>query len=463
MVYIHSYFENFGFIHDVLILGKIGKMKFKDVKNDPVIQELFRMRGIKSENTINGYISSFVLFTDFAGLSPSNLLEIAQHEYDNGVRPHMMTHFKMIESFREHLGVVTNKAQNSYAPGSIKCHVNKIRSFFSSYYIPVPSSLRSVEVRARTRKENQRLPNRELILKAIKIASIRDKAIILVGVTSGLAASDICNLTVQDFIDGYDPVTEITVLSLRRQKTQIDFTTFLSPEASRAVNAYLMKRGQAVIDTSDKQMMNEAIKVTPDSPLFIIEKHYAKYLLSKKECDRALTAATICEIYKSISNRVEDTRRSGMYRLIRSHNMRKYFSTILRNSRVDGDVIEHMMGHTLGEVKQAYIKYDPEFLKKVYMENYLSLLIDEKADASTSPEFKDLKEKNEELNNQNTANRALVYQYRGRVGELEEANKELTKSSETQNILMTALMSEPSVRDLMSKIMAQTQANERKE
>jgi hypothetical protein len=215
-----------------------------------------------------------------------------------------------------------------------------------------------------------------------------------------------------------------------------------------------MKRGQAVIDTSDKQMMNEAIKVTPDSPLFIIEKHYAKYLLSKKECDRALTAATICEIYKSISNRVEDTRRSGMYRLIRSHNMRKYF---------DGDVIEHMMGHTLGEVKQAYIKYDPEFLKKVYMENYLSLLIDEKADASTSPEFKDLKEKNEELNNQNTANRALVYQYRGRVGELEEANKELTKSSETQNILMTALMSEPSVRDLMSKIMAQTQANERKE
>ncbi|AFV22350.1 hypothetical protein Mpsy_0137 [Methanolobus psychrophilus R15] len=454
---------NYWFIPDVLNLGKIDKMKFNDIKNDPALQNLFRMRGLKSKSTIHCYISAFVLFTEFTGLSPSKLLEIAQHEYDNGVRPHMMTHFKMIEGFREHLEGLKTIVNTSYAPTSIKCHVNKTRSFFSSYYMPVPASLRSAEVRARPKKENQKLPDCELILKASKIASIRDKAIILTGVASGLAASDICNLTVQDFRDGYDPVTEFTTLSLRRQKTQIDFTTFLSPEASRAVNTYLMKREQVFKDISEKQMFREAIKVTSDSPLFIREKKYHKYLCSKEECDRALTPDMIVELYANISDKVEDTRRPGIYRLIRSHNMRKYFSTVLRNAGVDGDIIEHMMGHTLGEVKQAYIKYDHKFLKKVYMENYLALLIDEKADVSTSPEFKALKEENEELSNQNDANRALAYQYRGRVEELEDTNEELAKSNNTQNMLVRALMSEPYVRDLMSKIMSQTEANKKKE
>lgn len=438
-------------------------MKFNEVKKDPVLQELFRMRGLRSVNTMNCYITAFVLFTEFTGLSPSKLLEIAQHEYDSGVRPHMMTHFKMIEGFREHLEGLKTIVNTSYAPTSIKCYVNKIRSFFSSHYMPVPAPLRSAEVRARPKKENQKLPNRELILKASKIASIRDKAIILTGVASGLAASDICNLTVQDFRDGYDPVTEFTTLTLRRQKTQIDFTTFLSPEASRAVNTYLLKREQVSKNNKEDELLREAINVTPESPLFIREKKYDKYLRNKEECDRALVPHLIVELYADISDQVEDARRPGIYRLIRSHNMRKYFSTALRNTGVDGDVIEYMMGHTLGEVKQAYIKYDPKFLKKIYMENYLALLIDEKADVSTSPEFKALKEKNEDLSDQNDANRALAYQYRGRVEELEEANEELTKSNGTQNMLMKALMSEPSMRDLMSKIMSQTEANENKE
>ncbi|MDP2218085.1 MAG: hypothetical protein Q8J68_12455 [Methanolobus sp.] len=57
----------------------------------------------------------------------------------------------------------------------------------------------------------------------------------------------------------------------------------------------------------------------------------------------------------------------------------------------------------------------------------------------------------------------MAYQYRGRVEELEDANEELTKFNDTQNMLMRALMSEPSMRDLMSKIMSQAEANEKKE
>ncbi|TQD23586.1 site-specific integrase [Methanolobus vulcani] len=433
-------------------------MKVNEIKNDPAIRRLFRIRGIKSENTINLYISAFVLFAEFTGFSPSKILEIAQSEYDEGIKPHMMSHFELIGSFREYLEKSTSNRKAPYAPSSIKCYVDRIKSFFTTYYLPVPATIRSVEVRAKPRIENQKLPNRELILKTIKIASIRDKAIILVGVSSGLAASDICTLTVKDFMEGYDPATEITTLSLRRQKTQIDFTTFLSPEASRAVKTYLMTRESACLKS---KMMNDVMKVIPESPLFIKNKNFYKYLYSKKEQDRALNAYSLSKnIYPPISKRIEGPIKPGTFRLIRSHNMRKYFSTTLRNAGVDGDVIEHMMGHTLGEVKQAYIKYDPEFLKKVYMKNYLALLIDERADASSSPEFKALKEENKELSDKNDANRSLAYQYKGRVAELEEVNEELAKSNDTQSKLMNAFMSDPSIRDLMSKIMKQTEAQD---
>jgi integrase len=436
-------------------------MKRNEIENDSTLQRLFSIRGIKSKNTIDTYVTAFVLFSEFTGLSPSKVLEVAQSEYDNGIKPHMMTHFELIGKFREHLDKSTTNRKSPYAPTSIKCYVSKIQSFFATYYLPVPSTIRSVGVRARPRKENQKLPNRELILKATEVASIRDKAIILVGVSSGLAISDICNLTVQDFKDGYDPITEITTLSLTRQKTQIDFTTFLSPEASRAVNLYLMTREPVQADTFEKKLMNEAIKITPESPLFIRMKQFDEYLSSKKESDRALTAKSLTtNTYTRISESVEGKIKTDTYRLIRSHNMRKYFSTTLRNAGVDGDIIEHMMGHTLGEVKQAYVKFDTEFLKKVYMENYLALLIDERADASTSPEFKALKEENKELSDQNDANRSLAYQYKGRVSELEEVNEELAKSNDTQSKLMDAFMSDPSIRDLMSKIMEQSEAQD---
>lgn len=205
-------------------------------------------------------------------------------------------------------------------------------------------------------------------------------------------------------------------------------------------------------------MLNDTMMVTPESPLFIKNKNFCKYLHSKNEFDRALTSYSICrDIYTPISKRIEGPIKSGTYRLIRSHNMRKFFSTTLMNAGVDGDVIEHFMGHTLGVVKQAYVKFDTEFLKNVYMKNYLALLIDERTDASTSPEFKALKENNEELSNQNDASRSLAYQYKGRAAELEEENNELSKSCETQSTLINTLMSNPSIRDLMSKLMEQTE------
>lgn len=80
-----------------------------------------------------------------------------------------------------------------------------------------------------------------------------EKAIVLVGTASGLAVNEITNLKIRDFKQGYDKETGITTLQLRREKTNYDFVTFLTPEASRTVLSYLEHRGR--MPKSDKQEM----------------------------------------------------------------------------------------------------------------------------------------------------------------------------------------------------------------
>jgi hypothetical protein len=68
-----------------------------------------------------------------------------------------------------------------------------------------------------------------------------------------LSAQEIINLKIKDFKKGYDLKTEITTLKLRRRKTEFDFITFLTPEASRAVNDYLDLRDRTIKVIGEKR------------------------------------------------------------------------------------------------------------------------------------------------------------------------------------------------------------------
>jgi integrase len=97
---------------------------------------------------------------------------------------------------------------------------------------------------------------RELLLK---VCDLMDKAIVLVGASSGLSAQEIVNLKVKDFTKGYDQVSEVTTLKLRWEKVGFDFITFLSPECSRAINEYLAYRNRE-IKSSDQHRINQIKK-----------------------------------------------------------------------------------------------------------------------------------------------------------------------------------------------------------
>jgi hypothetical protein len=116
---------------------------------------------------------------------------------------------------------------------------------------------------------------------------------------------------------------------------------------------------------------------------------------------RRLKPEAIYNLYRTISDNSGQDSASGVYNLIRSHNMRKWFSSTLRKAGCDADLIELFMGHTLGGTKDAYIdlKIDDGIADvKAKYANYIAhLTIQKPLDVSSSPEYRKIEEENKVL------------------------------------------------------------------
>jgi hypothetical protein len=112
--------------------------------------------------------------------------------------------------------------------------MSAVRSSYASFDIDIPKLAKTEHVVTALEK-NIAIPTKSDLQAGLKVCEPLEKALILVGVSSGLSKDEIIRLTVKQFKDGYDPETKITTLPLRRQKVKFDFVTFLSPETSQVV------------------------------------------------------------------------------------------------------------------------------------------------------------------------------------------------------------------------------------
>lgn len=80
-----------------------------------------------------------------------------------------------------------------------------------------------------------------------------EKALILTGVSLGLAANEITNLLIDDLM--FDNINNITTIKVRRIKTYVNYYTFLTPETTFAVKDYVKYRSR----TSDDKRKSKAL------------------------------------------------------------------------------------------------------------------------------------------------------------------------------------------------------------
>jgi integrase len=396
-------------------------MKVSDLKMDETIIEWLTIINVKA-NTERNYLLGFQWFTEYTGKEPEELLPEAEKEVRDGILPRQRTIKKYLVGFRKYL------QDKGLAPLTVKIHMTSVKSFYQAFDIEIPKT-RS-EHRARSLQKHIEIPTKDELCEVLKVCGPLEKAVILVGVSSGLAANEICNLKVSDFKKGHDHENGITTLSLRREKVEFDFITFLTPEASNAVLDYLNYRARTSKNNEVKRLNQlEKQRVFSDNNyLFIKRSIHPRFLETKDDELRKFDTDAFTKVYRFISDNARKSAPKGTWNIIRSHNMRKYFNSAMLNAGADSFHVEFFMGHTLDSTQAAYFRASPEKLRDLYAKYIPYLTIQKEADVSESPEYLRIKNENQILQAEtarHVVERSEIHDLQEKIQKNEHANQRI--------------------------------------
>ena len=360
-----------------------------ELREDPTITEWLTIINARP-NTERNYLLGFQWFTELTGKEPEALLLEAEQEIKDGLLMRQRSIKKHLIGFRKYLQDKGN------APQTIKGYITGVKSFYTAFDIEIPKS-HTAGNKAQTLKKHNYIPTKEDLQEVLKVCDPMEKAVLLVGVSSGLSAHEIINLRVKDFKRGYDPKTEITTLDLRRGKVDFDFITFLSPECSKAIQDYLTYRSRtSKINETRRLNQLEKQRVFSDNDHLFIKRHIDPSYLKNHDDDlRKLDQDSFMKVYRFISEKAQKNTPAGDWNLIRSHNMRKYFNSALLNAGADSFHVEFFMGHTLDDTKAAYFRADTEKLKEIYKKYIPFITIEKALDPEQHPDFIRLRNESE--------------------------------------------------------------------
>jgi integrase len=365
-------------------------MLYNDLlKNDAVKNWLVEIS--EDEGTRRLYSYHLQYYTKFLHMTPEEIIAEAEEE--------MVARVKIRESkLNRHLNEYKESMRKQFAPKTVKSRMTAVRSFYMYHGIPLPPKIKR-EKKARPLRENQDVPEKEDLKEVLRHCDELERCVVLIGASAGLGAQEISRLTVRDFQREYDEKTQVTMLRIRREKVDYDFVTYLNPEATRAVLEYLNHRKRESKSNNEYHRMQlEKQRVTKNSYLLIRRKVPNAYLETHDEELRRLTEDAIIEIYNALAEKAGKSTPKGQWGLIRSHNVRKYFSNTLRKAGVEQKTIDFWLGHTQNDNDTAYF-HDAQKtgLKDDYMKYMSCLSLTEAYDPDKDPNFQKLKEQNKAL------------------------------------------------------------------
>lgn len=317
------------------------------MNDEQYLQDLQDSRGL-SNITKERYRNDLGHYTNYHKMTLDEVISEAEKEEENRIRMRNRKIKKRLIDFQKYL------KNEGYLPSTIKTIMGHIKSFYRTYEIELPL------LRTPTVPDNETfhdIPKKEHIKIAASTNNLKHKALILFMSSSGTGTSETLSLTVQDFIratEKYHHETKINdvldVLSrkkglipfftFKREKTNYQYYTFCSPEATEALILYLKSRNDS----------------NPDSQLFDI------------------TQMGLVKMFQRINDKYQWPRK-GSRRFFTAHSLRKFFATELTKTRLDHLIIEWMLGHSIPPTTAAYYKSDPESLRFEYLQVVDSLSI----------------------------------------------------------------------------------------
>ena len=328
--------------------------------NDELLKKYFIEKNLKS-NSVNGYLSALRKYESFHNLSIDELIAEAKKEEKAKIKLKNRTVKQRLISFRQYL------IMSPLSSNTSQTYFIKVKSFYRFNDIELPE-LPKVKYPADYESNYSDLPSKKHIKRAIEISSPLMKAVILFMISSGAGKSETLSLTVDQFIEGTKEyhhggtIEEILdelgcknnivpTLYMKRIKTDKYYFTFCSPEATSYIIHYLKTRENLNLKDS----------------LFNIS-------------DTALSVK-----FREI-NDLNNWGVKGKYRYFRPHALRKFHAS---NIGMPAEYVDELQGRGKSEVHEAYVKTNPEELKKLYslkMSN-LKIMNDKKEESQVKEEY----------------------------------------------------------------------------
>lgn len=340
-------------IHITMTTHNKNKITIHTVLEDPLYQEYCMVHNLK-KNSIKSMAIGLKAYLVSQQETLENLLEEADKEEEQHIRQKRKKINKRITNFKQYL------QENNYQPRTINNYMITVQAFYTYYDITLP----------KLPKNKIRKPSYQDIIKKEHIQTAlnhctnnQTKAVILFMASSGTAVNETSKLTIEDFINAteeyhHELTIERVLLALnkredivptwtiRREKTDIPYYTFNTPETTKAILIYLKERLYRH-------------KINPEDKLFGLRKR------------------AIMTRYRRLNDICGFGWINNTHRFFHAHGMRKFFASSLLTEGVSELIVDFMEGRSVKTTHQAYFNLSPEQLKKRYLIAMNSLTISE--------------------------------------------------------------------------------------
>ncbi len=348
---------------------KYGEIMSIDIERDPRVEQWFGMiEGAKA--TRKTYATYINTFCECIGKTPSELIDEAIKETREGKLLSERNTVVYLTKFKKCL------TEKKKAPKTQGVALSTIKSFYKSFDIQLSSSMGKNKKRLPLREHQTFLTKDDVKKLLTHCSNLRMKAIILTMATSGMAKNEILNLRLKDIV--FDK-NDIGVITMRREKSQIDYTTFISPEATMVIKSYL-----------DERNRDPHLKVKSPSDYFFVT-YGAKLKAGEKITDKKgskIAPQTFINEFKKLGEDLGYGNGKGFFVKSRSHALRKFFSSTLENAGMPKNKVDFMLGHATSGTDLAYFNTNLDKLKTLYIK-FLPYLTFEKEITIRSLDTKD--------------------------------------------------------------------------
>lgn len=317
------------------------------MKTDQELLDDFQKRRNLKSSSMRQYKTVLKRYSEYNNMSLIDLLNEAEIEEDDRIPQRRRTLTTRLLGFRNHI-------TEHYKKNSVRSMMTKTITLYSTYGLEIPKLPRQSEKNMNECPpiSFKDLPDKDIIKASLKVTNPLMTSIILFMSSSGSARTEMLNLTIQDFIDStrlyhntnniyevLDILKErddiVPTFKIRRQKTDKWYYTFCSPEAVNAIVNYLL--------SIKKPLHNE-------DKLFQYHE------------------VTVCYKFQEINDEL-GLGKKGTFNRFRSHMLRKFHASNLKNHGMSKEDINEMQGKGQNLVDEAYFFDDPNILREKYIEH----------------------------------------------------------------------------------------------